>query len=94
MNEEKTPSLISQIKSLSEAVKNWTVKDGLHLVPPDILEFRKNTCNSCEYWDKDAFAGVGRCKHCGCSAAKLYIPSSHCPLPNPKWNSIVPPKAE
>lgn len=88
MDNIKPPSLIEQVKTLGEAVKNWTVKDGLTVVSPEILEFRKNACNSCENWDKEAFAGIGRCKVCGCSAAKLYLPSASCPLSDPKWKSI------
>ena len=87
MNEVKPPSLPEQLKTLAEAVKNWTTKDGMKVVPPDVLEFRKNTCSSCEYWDKEAF-GVGRCKVCGCTLAKLYMPSSSCPLNPPKWKTI------
>jgi hypothetical protein len=72
---------------LGEAVKNWTIKDGMRVVPPDILELRKKLCLECEHWDKDGFIGVGRCKLCGCSAAKLYIPSSSCPIF--KWKAVM-----
>ena len=89
MEQNKPPSLAEQIKSLGTAVTNWTVKDGLKVVSPEILEIRKKLCFECEFWDKDAFAGVGRCKICGCSLAKLYIPSSSCPLPSPKWRAIT-----
>lgn len=89
MDEVKRPNLFEQMKSLGEAVKNWTVKDGLHTVSPKTLEFRKDTCNSCEHWDKEAFGGIGKCKVCGCSAAKLYIPSSACPLQIPKWKAVA-----
>ena len=88
MSEVKPPSLFEQIKTLGEAVKNWTTKDGMRVVSPEILEFRKNTCNGCEYWDKEAFGGIGRCKVCGCSASKLYIPNSSCPLQQPKWKAV------
>lgn len=89
MDQIKPPSLIDQMKSLGEAVKNWTVKDSFRVVPPDVLEFRKNACNSCEHWDQEAFAGIGRCKVCGCSATKLYIPSASCPLPEKKWKAVA-----
>lgn len=89
MEEQKKPNLIDQIKSLAESVKNWTIKDAFHRVSPQTLEFRKNICNSCEHWDKEAFGCIGKCNICGCSAAKLYIPSASCPLPIPKWNSIA-----
>lgn len=89
MEEIKRPTLFDQIKTLGEAVKNWTVKDSFKVVSPETLEFRKNTCNACEHWDKEAFGGIGKCKACGCSAAKLYIPSSYCPLPDPKWKAVA-----
>lgn len=89
MEEIKPPTLFDQMKSLGEAVKNWTVKDSFKVVSPEVLEFRKNTCGGCEHWDKEAFGGIGKCKACGCSAAKLYIPSSYCPLPDPKWKAVT-----
>ena len=88
MSEVKPPNLIEQVKTLGEAVKNWTLKDGFKVVPPDVLDFRKSACSSCEHWDKEAFAGVGRCKVCGCSATKLYMPSASCPLNPPKWKAV------
>jgi hypothetical protein len=87
MEPNKSPSISEQVKTLSEAVKNWTIKDGMRIVPPDILELRKKLCLNCEHWDKDGFMGVGRCKLCGCSAAKLYIPSSSCPID--RWKAVM-----
>lgn len=89
MEQNKTPSLTDQIKSLGTAVANWTIKDGLKVVSPEILELRKKLCIECEHWDKEAFGNMGRCKMCGCSVAKLYIPSSQCPLSPPKWRAIT-----
>jgi len=87
MEPNKSPSISEQVKTLSEAVKNWTIKDGMRVVPPDILELRKKICLDCEHWDKDGFIGIGKCKLCGCSAAKLYIPSSSCPIF--KWKAVM-----
>jgi len=89
MENRKEPNLVDKARSLGTAVYNWAAKDGLHRVSPQVLEFRKNICNSCEHWDKEAFGYMGKCNICGCSAAKLYIPSASCPLPTPKWNSIT-----
>ena len=89
MEQNKSTTLFDQMKSLGDAVKNWTTKDGFRVVSPEILELRKKACLDCENWDKDAFAGVGKCKVCGCTAAKLYIPSSFCPLSSPKWKAVA-----
>jgi hypothetical protein len=89
MEEQQEPSLLDQAKNLGTAMVDWAVKDGLKRVPPDIFEMRKKICSECEHWDATAFNGIGRCKVCGCSVAKLYIPSSKCPLPDPKWRGII-----
>jgi hypothetical protein len=90
-NTEKNnlPNIFDQAKSFGSSIADWAIKDGLKKVPPDIFEMRKKICSECEHWDATAFNGTGRCKVCGCSVAKLHIPSSKCPLPDPKWRGII-----
>jgi hypothetical protein len=56
---------------------------GFPKINHDILLKRKEICSSCEFWDKNGFAGTGKCNKCGCSVAKLYLPASECPIK--KW---------
>ena len=89
MENQKEPNLVDKARSLGTAVYNWAAKDGFHKTPPEELEKRKAICLVCPQWDATAFNNVGKCKICGCSAGKWYIPSAKCPDNPPKWNSVV-----
>lgn len=82
------PNIAQKATNLAGAMVNWATKDGFTKVTPDIFAERKAICTACEFWDKDGYNGIGKCKMCGCSVGKLYIPSSKCPLNPPKWNPI------
>jgi hypothetical protein len=84
MEQNKSPSILNQASSLATAVINWA-KEDFAKVPAEVLESRLSICLQCPHWDKSAFAGIGKCQVCGCSAGKLYMPHSKCPLPEPKW---------
>ncbi len=88
MNTEKEPNLLDKAKSLTKAAYDWTVKDKFNKVPPEVFEQRKSICLACPNWDQTAFNNLGKCKLCGCSVGKLYIPSSICPDKPPRWNPI------
>ena len=88
MEEYKEPTLINKAKSLGNAAVNWATQDGFRKVPEEIFQSRKNTCLACPNWDAAAFGNTGRCKLCGCSVMKLYIPSAVCPDKPPRWESI------
>lgn len=87
--ENEKPEISEQAANFIKSMTNWAVKDGFHTVPSDILEKRKDICTKCEFWDFSGFGGLGMCKKCGCSAGKLYIPSSKCPLSPPKWEAFI-----
>lgn len=80
----KPPSLIDKATSLGEAIIDWA-KDDFQKVPKDVFEKRLSICRGCPNWDQTGFCGVGKCLICGCSVAKLYLRTSKCPLPEPKW---------
>lgn len=88
MEDYKEPTLINQAKSLGTAAVNFAMKDGFKKVSDEIFQSRKETCLACPNWDASAFNNTGRCKLCGCSVMKLYIPSSMCPDKPPRWQSI------
>lgn len=89
MENNKEPSLIDKAKSLGEAAVNWATQDGFSKVSDDQFQERKKICLACPNWDQDAFANAGKCKLCGCSVIKLYMPHSKCPDNPPRWNSIT-----
>jgi hypothetical protein len=85
MEQNKEPHIIEQVKNLGGAIFDWATQDGFSLVQQDLFNKRKTICQMCEHWDQGSFGGKGKCKLCGCSVAKLYIPSSNCPAHPPKW---------
>ena len=87
MEIHKEPNIINKTKSLGTAMVNWA-HDGFTRVSPDIVEQRKSICVACQYWDGAGYGGLGKCKLCGCSVGKLYIPSSQCPDHPPKWAAV------
>lgn len=88
MEINKEPNLIDKAKSLGTAAVNWAAKDGFARVPDEIFQARKSICLACPNWDPIAFNNTGRCKLCGCSVTKLYIPSARCPDNPARWESI------
>lgn len=88
MDISKEPTLIDKAKSLGTAAVNWATKDGFKRVTDEQFQERHKICLACEHWDSSAFNGMGKCKLCGCSSMKLYMPHSRCPHNPPKWSSI------
>ncbi len=81
------PNILQKAKNLASSVTSWATHDGFSRVSPEIFLARKDICISCPNWDKTGYNGFGKCNVCGCSVAKLYIPSSTCPLDPPKWGA-------
>lgn len=89
MEDQKEPSLIEKAKSLSNAVTDWATQDKFTKVTDEQFQARKNICLSCPNWDSTAYNNTGKCKLCGCSVMKLYIPSAKCPDNPPRWEHIT-----
>ncbi len=84
--ELKYPKFKEQAKNFMNAVTEFT-SSGFQLVSDEQYASRKKICDGCVYFDPKGFAGVGRCKKCGCSSYKLNMASSSCPMG--LWNSLV-----
>ena len=82
------PNIVDKTKNLIGAFANWAKKDSFNKVSPEQLALRKSICVTCPHWDPTGFQNLGRCTKCGCSVAKLYIPSSVCPDNPPRWLSV------
>lgn len=87
--EDKKPTIVDQAANLVKSTVDWAAKDKFKTVSPEIFSQRKSTCEKCEHWDSNGFNNIGRCKLCGCSVGKLYIPSSFCPHNPPKWTAVI-----
>jgi hypothetical protein len=80
------PPAKSMVKNLAQSMTQW-VKNGFKLATEDQLKKRLEICAGCEFWDKEALGGTGRCKKCGCSTqAKLRLAHEKCPID--KWGPI------
>lgn len=84
METEKN-KISDQAANFISSMAKWAKDDKFTKISDELFNARKSICEACEHWDKDGFAGYGKCKKCGCSVAKLYIPSSICPENPPKW---------
>jgi hypothetical protein len=80
------PGAATQLQSLIEAAKNYAAS-GFKNCTNDQYQERLAICNSCEFYDRNAFMGAGRCLKCGCSGIKLKLGSSTCPIG--KWGAVV-----
>lgn len=88
---ELDKQMLEKVKEISalRMARNFTgaivdyAKDGFRNVTAVQHASRMVICNGCEFWDKQAFMGLGKCKKCGCSGAKLWIAGSKCPIG--KW---------
>lgn len=83
---EKYPTKSVMAKNFVQSMEQW-VKNGFKLTPEDKLQERLEICKGCEFWDKEALGGTGRCKKCGCSTqAKLRLAHEKCPID--KWGPV------
>lgn len=82
-----SPAIAPPAQSLLHAVREW-IAAGAPLVPDHILADRKTTCASCPHWQPHAYAGLGRCTHCGCSSLKLHLATAACPIG--RWSAYQP----
>lgn len=71
------------IKSATKSAALWASR-GFQHTDEETLKTRLETCNKCEFWNKKAFGGTGRCMKCGCSTwAKIRMATEKCPIS--KW---------
>jgi hypothetical protein len=77
------PTPLDMAKSLLTETAQWA-KKGFKLASGDVITERYSKCKDCQYWDKKAYGGSGKCTVCGCSTkAKLVLETSKCP--EGKW---------
>ena len=77
--EEKRPSVLKMAQNLTKSMSNWA-KGGFGKVPKHVHASRLAICQGCEHWRGQNFGGLGQCLKCGCSGAKLWLPTDQCPL--------------
>lgn len=78
-----TPNTLAMTKSLANSTTKWIVS-GFKRTDEETLKNRTEVCQSCEFWNAQAFNNTGRCMKCGCSTwAKLRMATEKCPIG--KW---------
>lgn len=76
------PTLPQMAAGFAGSMAKW-VRGGLRRVPENTYQARKAVCLTCEHWDDQAGLGMGRCRKCGCTGGKLWLPHEKCPVG--KW---------
>ena len=80
------PTLSSMAASLGRAAIDTAkrvVSGQKPLATDEVVTERKETCLACLNWNPRGYGGTGKCEACGCSALKLTLAASKCPLS--KW---------
>ena len=81
-NEKLTQTTAELLGNFTKAITRWA-NSGFKIADSETFGKRKSLCLKCEFWDSSAYIGLGKCKKCGCSSAKLRLVSEHCPMS--KW---------
>lgn len=80
------PTIMEMVNSFSGDMVQWAAAKFARSTRAEINQ-RLDICRACDYMDKEALHGSGRCKKCGCSIwAKVRLKSSKCPVG--KWAEI------
>jgi hypothetical protein len=81
------PSLLDLARNFHHAITKWSVA-GFPVVSATEYQSRAVACDACEFWDAQARAGLGHCRHhaCGCTKLKRWLATEHCPIG--RWPSI------
>jgi len=76
--------LVEGLKRVVDAMVRWEAT-GFKTVDTNGYYARYAICLRCPLWDDKARLGFGKCNHvqCGCTKAKLWLPSESCP--DGKW---------
>ncbi len=84
----RDPGIAKMSANFATAMSKWA-RSGFKKVEEEEYERRFEICMACEHWDGAARAGMGKCRICGCTKAKLWLATSSCPLQPPKWASVA-----
>lgn len=76
------PGMNRLATTLASELKQWGER-GLPVCPEKEYKSRMEICRPCKHWMPKGWIGLGRCRLCGCSRAKLSLATSKCPIH--KW---------
>jgi hypothetical protein len=75
----ETPSLKAQAKNFVSSMKDFAAS-GFKTTTAEQYAARRKICETCIFFDPAGFAGIGKCRKCGCSAYKLNVAAARCPM--------------
>lgn len=76
--------LITKARRLKDELRGWA-RAGFPQVTRETRQKRKAICYACPHWNPEGNIGLGACRKCGCSRAKLYLATAKCPIG--KWSA-------
>ncbi len=76
------PSWTEMGVNLASSLAVWA-KAGFPVASVEEVTHRRVVCLSCDRWDPEARAGLGKCMECGCCSVKWWLATATCKLE--KW---------
>lgn len=81
-----TPSIVTAPNLGTKALRLWRElrrwrKAGYQLASRKVQQERLAHCEACVFYEPKGNWGLGQCRICGCTRAKLWLASAQCPHP-------------
>lgn len=86
-SENHVPTIISMAMDFGSVVvesAKLAARGEPVIASDEVINQRTLVCLGCLNWNPRGYGGLGKCEACGCSALKLKVAASRCPLS--KWN--------
>lgn len=81
------PTVADMAREFAQASAHW-IKQKAPVVSNEVFQERLSTCKACELFGGVRVFGLTACGRCGCTSLKLYMKTTSCPLPEPRWKAI------
>jgi hypothetical protein len=79
VEQHQLPSIKEQAMGFLDSMYEFAAS-GFKTVTKEQYDARRAICESCQFFDPNGFAGLGRCRKCGCSSYKLNVATAQCPF--------------
>lgn len=79
------PSVVDKMTSAGKALWQIVRRGNKLVVTEEVLAYRRQQCEQCNFYGGSTSPIKVACKKCGCSGLKLWLQSSRCPHENPRW---------
>lgn len=81
-------SVAAKAKRLWRELRRWR-RAGYPLASRAEQQRRLRLCEACAHYAPQGNFGLGQCRLCGCTRAKLWLASARCPHPDgARWSSV------